>query len=444
MTSSPTASDLRVDSILRLAYADALKEEEEFLRQKSRATWIQKEDGNNAYFFKYCKGRWNSNKILAIKDDEGVIHLGHTNVAAVAVNFFENLIGKATPVESIPNDLDLPCISSDQAESLLGNITVEDILNTFKGMAKSKSPGPDGLTVEFFLAAWSVIGEDVVNCILQFFTTVQLPRFVNATALALIPKSLAASSMSDYRPIACCNVLYKCIAKILASRLKTVLTSLISPTQAAFVPGRLMGDNIFLAQALCRDYHIDKGPSRFTIKLDIRKAFDSLNWSFLFTTLSRMGFPGKFISWLKICVTSPSHSIKLNGSLEGFFEGKAGLRQGDPLSPYLFVIVMEVLSSCLKAATCTLGFTFHWQTNAEKFPIWILWMTFFCSVMETSSRLNLFSMVFSFSPACLLSLLTRLRVKYFSAMFLSGLSTMFFQLQISLGERCLCVIWVYP
>lgn len=106
-----------------------------------------------------------------------------------------------------------------------------------------------------------------------------------------------------------------CISKLLASRIKIVLPSLISESQTAFVPKRIIGDNIMLAQALCKNYHLNSGSPRCAFKLDITKAFDTLSWSFLFTALEKMKFPTLFISWIRMCVTSAMFSVKINGSI---------------------------------------------------------------------------------------------------------------------------------
>lgn len=144
----------------------------------------------------------------------------------------------------------MPCLSTAQAEELAAPFTRLDVWNALKSLAKNRCPGLDGFTVEFYLAAWSIIGTDVCKGVLHFFQSLHLPRIVNATALALVPKQLSCTVMSDFRPIACCNILYKCITKMLAFRLKKVMPFLISASQSAFVPKRLIGDNILLVQAL--------------------------------------------------------------------------------------------------------------------------------------------------------------------------------------------------
>lgn len=321
-------------------------------------------DGNNKFFFNACRGRWNCNKILTIEDESGVSKTSHEDISAVAVDYYKNLLGCSKSVENIPTDLDLPKLQAAHSLLLTKDFTAADVLNVFKNMAKNKSPGPDGFSPEFYVLAWGIVGTDVVNAILWFFKHCHLPRCVNATAIALIPKQDCPSKMSHFRHISCCNVVYKCIAKLLAKRLKVVILVLISPNQSAFVPKRVIKDNVMLAQALCRNYHLKTGPAKCAMKLDISKAFDTLNWSFLFAAMEIMDFPPLFITWIKTCITTSMYSVKINGSLEGFFEGKSGIRQGDPISPYLFLIAMEVCSACIRQSTSVPSFQHHWGTKS--------------------------------------------------------------------------------
>ncbi|GLT48179.1 hypothetical protein SLA2020_218200 [Shorea laevis] len=165
--------------------------------------------------------------------------------------------------------------------------------------------------------------------------------------------------MAEFRPISCCNLLYKCITKIIANRLKKCLPLFISNNQCAFVEGRLMVENILLAQELVKDYHKTDMQPRCTLKIDLMKAFDSVSWKFILAALEALSFPPVFVNWIKVCITSPIFSIAINGALEGYFPGKKGVRQGDPLSPYLFVICMEVLSRLLNKAAQEGRLPFH-------------------------------------------------------------------------------------
>lgn len=140
--------------------------------------------------------------------------------------------------------------------------------------------------------------------------------------------------MKDYRPISCCNVLYNVISKLIANRLKSVLPKFITLNQSAFIKERLLIENVLLATELVKDYHSDSISLRCALQVDISKAFDSVQWTFLLNTLEALGLPGKFISWIARCIISASFSLQVNGELAGYFQSKRGLRQGCSLSPY--------------------------------------------------------------------------------------------------------------
>ena len=362
--SSP--SDFEREQDLISAYKSALFDEECFLKQKSRVQWLKLGDNNSRYFFNSCKNRWNANKILALSDSFGVVHDSHEAISSVAVNYFKDLFGTSSPVSHIPEDLQLPCLTHAQSVFLSRPFSNDEILKTLKSMPKNKSPGPDGFTSEFFIKAWSIVGSDVVTAISHFFQTCHMPRIINSAAVALVPKIKNPSKMQDFRPISCCNTLYKCVSRMISRRMKHVLNSFISPFQSAFLPGRSIGDNVLLVQSLCKDYHRPMSPPRCAIKVDIHKAFDSLNWDFIFEALRRMNFPPVFVNWVYACISGAMFSININGSLEGYFKGNSGLRQGDPLSPYLFVLAMEVFSACLIKSTVVESFHYHWRTKDIK------------------------------------------------------------------------------
>lgn len=146
----------------------------------------------------------------------------------------------------------------------------------------------------------------------EFFSNEKLLR-VNNTIIALIPKVSTPSKITDYRPISCCNVIYKCISRIITTRMKDGLMDIVSDNQSAFIPGRSISDNILLTQELMKNYHIQRGTPRCTFKIDIQKAYDTVDWSFLRSILFNFGFHHVKIDWIMACVTSTSFSISYTG-----------------------------------------------------------------------------------------------------------------------------------
>lgn len=213
-----------------------------------------------------------------------------------------------------------PLLPEDQAAFARG-VTDLDLKDALFSIGAFKAPGPDGYSSAFFHSNWDVVGSDVIQAVSSFFETGFLPRQWNCTALTLIPKLASPISIRDYRPIACCNVVYKCVTKVLANRMQLVLPSIISPCQSAFVKGRSIMDNILLMQEIVKNYHKGGGSPRCSIKMDFMKAYDSVEWGFVLDMMRVLDFPVQFISWVQACITSPMFSIVINGELQGRVKG---------------------------------------------------------------------------------------------------------------------------
>ena len=171
----------------------------------------------------------------------------------------------------------------------------------------------------------------------------QIEKSLNATFIALIPKKKNALNIQVYRPISLVGSMYKLLSKVLANRVKLVLDSLISDSQNAFVGGRQTLDSVLIANERI-DSRIKSSTPRILCKLDIERVYDHVNWDCLLYRLARMGFGHRWCHWIKTCISTVQFSVIVNGSPTGFFGSSRGLCQGDPLSPLLFLLVMEVLS----------------------------------------------------------------------------------------------------
>lgn len=172
---------------------------------------------------------------------------------------------------------------------------------------------------------------------------------VNNTFLALIPKKENPKSFNDFRPIALCNTLYKLLTKTLAARLQNLLPLIISEEQTGFVMDRSIYDGVIIAQEAIHSVQLNKSSSML-IKLDISKAYDKVDWCFLCKCLEAFGFSKTWINLIFECICTPRFSILVSGSLEGFFSSSRGLRQGDPMSPFLFIIMVEALGRSISMA----------------------------------------------------------------------------------------------
>ena len=238
-------------------------------------------------------------------------------------------------------------LDSRVAVDMIRVVTDEEIKLVMFDIDDNRAPGPDGYSSKIFTSSWSIVGPDVCKAVREFFWTGKLLNGINATRIVLVPKVEVPRKVSDFRPIACCNTFYKCISKIIVNRIRNCLGDIVSNNQSAFIPGRSILDNILLAQELMVGYKKKRGTPKCTIKIDVQKAYDTVDWDFLNRVLQGFGFHPVMVKWIMACVSSPWFMLNFNGEDHGYFEGKRGLRQGDPLSPYLFTIVMEVFNIIL-------------------------------------------------------------------------------------------------
>jgi hypothetical protein len=200
-------------------------------------------------------------------------------------------------------------------ESLLTPFTSEEVFVALESIGDLKAPGTDGMPSIFYKKFWNLVGDRVKSEVLQFLNGGDMLEGWNDTVIVLIPKVRNPEKISEFRPISLCNVLYKLIAKVLSNRLRKILPQIISPSQSAFVPSRLITDNVLLAYELTH-YLNNKWKGNegvAAMKLDMSKAYDRVEWSFLRKMMSRLGFSERWTSLIMKCVTTINYQIKVNG-----------------------------------------------------------------------------------------------------------------------------------
>jgi ribonuclease HI len=269
----------------------------------------------------------------------------------MATDFFKCLYteDRGVVAHDLINMLHSP-ISPEMNLALCREFTDEEIGDALFQIGPIKAPGPDGLPGRFFQRNWAIMKQEVIGAVKDFFRSGKMAEGVNDTVIVLIPKGPNPESLADYRSISLCNVVYKIISKCLVNRLRPILDSIISETQSAFVPGRLITDNAIIAfEGFHKiQHHNNQNSSHCAYKLDLSKAYDRVDWNFLEKAMMKMGFCTTWTNWIMACVRSVRFSVRINGSTLDTFTPSRGLRQGDPLSPYLFLLVGEALTCILK------------------------------------------------------------------------------------------------
>lgn len=280
MLSQPNTSNATSEFKAMQKWEELSMAEAGFFFQRSRIQWLDLGDGNSGLFHRYAASRQAKNHIHYLISASGDRIETQDGIQDLCVDYFKDLLGShvSQPL-FVQSDLDLlfdfRC-SSDQMAGFQKEFSAEDIRNAFFSMPKNKTSGPDGYSTEFFIYSWSVIGPEVTEAIQEFFRSGCLLKQWNSASLVLISKIPNASLTTDFRPISCLNTVYKVISKLLASRLKDILPLMISNSQSAFLLGRLLAENVLLATDLVNGYNTQAVTSRGILKVDLRKAFDTV------------------------------------------------------------------------------------------------------------------------------------------------------------------------
>ncbi|GKV32708.1 hypothetical protein SLEP1_g41295 [Rubroshorea leprosula] len=318
-----------------------MRKREAIWRQKARSNWVQLGDANTRFFHRMANGRRAQNSISGLMCDGRWVE-EPTLVKKEVETYFRKLFQGEDWKRPRPAGIQFKQISTERKEWLERPFSEEEIEEALRSCEGTKAPGPDGL-----------VGG------------------LNSSFLTLIPKKLSPTELKDYKPISLIGCVYKLLAKVISHRLKTVMPEIISDTQSAFLGGRQPVDSVLVLNEVVDEVKKMKRQA-FVFKADFEKAYDCVDWEFLDWMMGSFGFGDKWRGWIKECLSTARLSILVNGSPTEEFKMGKGLRQGDPLSPFLFLMIGEGLHGLVNKA----------ETVELKRKIsWVNWESVCCSRM---------------------------------------------------------------
>ena len=329
---------------------------------RSRARWIEKREKPSNYFCNLENRHFVSKRMTSLIKENGEEATDIESINTVVSSFYKHLYSsKEDDIEEVNLNTrlngDTPKLSDDEANSLEGNIALEEAATVLNSMKNNKSPGSTGFTVEFFKFFWKDLGVFLVKSINYGFQIKELSSTQKEGVITCIPKGNKCKKyIQNWRPISLLNVSYKIASGCIANRIKTILPSIINSDQSGFMSGRFSGDNIRLLYDILNS-SLEHKKTGLLLLIDFEKAFDSVAWSFIKKSLVYFNFKNNIIQWVETFYNNIKSTVIVNNSPTPWFPIQRGCRQGDPISPYIFLICGEILANMIRQSEHIKGYS---------------------------------------------------------------------------------------
>ena len=320
---------------------------------RSKCRWVEKGERPTKYFFNLEKRNYNRKTITELRTESETVTNNESQILEAIENYYSELYASANNsqennVDEFTEHLKIPKLSDADRDRIEGPLSYEECKKALDTFQNNKAPGEDGFTVEFYMFFFDLLGHDLVASFNAAYDANELTISQRRSVITLIPKEDGSLlELSNWGPVTLLNVDCKIATKAIARRIEPLLPNLVHTDQTSFIKGRYIGENIRLIIDIMEHTKSESIPG-ILVSLDFRKAFDSLEWSFMMKALDIFNFGTSIKRWISTFYTKIESAAINNGFMTNWFRPSRGVRQGCPLSPYLFVLSTEILSSKIR------------------------------------------------------------------------------------------------